>query len=180
MILVVRQARIAHPRDALLLGEPGGDRLRIVAVALHAQRSAEAFYTRLGYLPHGEPFEEAGIAHIEMRRKLSDMFERSHQEIPAPDRTHALLDGGEVVSADRTWDTVGGGNLEALAIERARAMVADGVREPETLEVALSDKAPYQHGVQCCGGEVTVPGHPTRAVVDLGAALRAACATRRA
>lgn len=39
-------------------------------VALHAQRSAEAFYTRLGYLPHGDPFEEAGIAHIEMRRKL--------------------------------------------------------------------------------------------------------------
>ncbi|OUM02993.1 YbgC/FadM family acyl-CoA thioesterase [Variovorax sp. JS1663] len=39
-------------------------------VALHAQRSAEAFYQRLGYQPHGEPFEEAGIGHIEMRRAL--------------------------------------------------------------------------------------------------------------
>ena len=39
-------------------------------VTLHAQRSAEAFYARLGYLPYGDPFEEAGIAHIEMRRKL--------------------------------------------------------------------------------------------------------------
>jgi predicted GNAT family N-acyltransferase len=39
-------------------------------VMLHAQRSAEAFYTRLGYLPHGEPFEEAGIVHLEMRRGL--------------------------------------------------------------------------------------------------------------
>lgn len=39
-------------------------------VMLHAQRSAERFYARLGYLPHGEPFEEAGIAHLEMRRKL--------------------------------------------------------------------------------------------------------------
>ena len=39
-------------------------------VTLHAQRSAEAFYARLGYAPHGAPFEEAGIAHIEMRRKL--------------------------------------------------------------------------------------------------------------
>jgi YbgC/YbaW family acyl-CoA thioester hydrolase len=39
-------------------------------VMLHAQRSAEAFYTRLGYVPHGEPFEEAGIAHLEMRRAL--------------------------------------------------------------------------------------------------------------
>ncbi|VTU27804.1 putative N-acetyltransferase YjcF [Variovorax sp. PBL-H6] len=39
-------------------------------VMLHAQRSAEAFYTRLGYAQHGEPFEEAGIPHIEMRRAL--------------------------------------------------------------------------------------------------------------
>ena len=39
-------------------------------VGLHAQRSAEAFYERLGYAVHGEPFEEAGIAHIEMRRPL--------------------------------------------------------------------------------------------------------------
>jgi YbgC/YbaW family acyl-CoA thioester hydrolase len=41
------------------------------AVMLHAQRSAERFYARLGYLPHGDPFEEAGIAHQEMRRPLA-------------------------------------------------------------------------------------------------------------
>lgn len=41
------------------------------AVTLHAQRSAERFYARLGYRPHGEPFEEAGIAHQEMRRSLT-------------------------------------------------------------------------------------------------------------
>ncbi|CAN5680256.1 hypothetical protein BH10PSE18_BH10PSE18_12720 [soil metagenome] len=39
-------------------------------VTLHAQRSAEAFYRRLGYLSEGEPFEEAGIAHIDMRKAL--------------------------------------------------------------------------------------------------------------
>jgi YbgC/YbaW family acyl-CoA thioester hydrolase len=39
-------------------------------VALNAQRSAERFYARLGYAVHGEPFEEAGIPHIEMRRVL--------------------------------------------------------------------------------------------------------------
>ena len=44
-----------------------GDRL----VALNAQRSAEAFYRRLGYAPVGEPFEEAGIPHIEMHLSLS-------------------------------------------------------------------------------------------------------------
>lgn len=40
-------------------------------VRLHAQRSARGFYARLGFLPRGEPFEEAGIAHIEMVRELA-------------------------------------------------------------------------------------------------------------
>ncbi len=39
-------------------------------VLLHAQRSAEGFYSRLGFTPQGEPFEEAGIAHIEMVKTL--------------------------------------------------------------------------------------------------------------
>jgi YbgC/YbaW family acyl-CoA thioester hydrolase len=37
---------------------------------LHAQRSAEEFYSGMGFRPHGEPFDEAGIAHIEMARDL--------------------------------------------------------------------------------------------------------------
>jgi YbgC/YbaW family acyl-CoA thioester hydrolase len=40
------------------------------AVMLHAQRSAEDFYTRMGFEQYGEPFEEAGIAHIAMTRNL--------------------------------------------------------------------------------------------------------------
>lgn len=39
-------------------------------VLLHAQRTAEGFYTRLGFTPRGEPFEEAGIIHIEMSHPL--------------------------------------------------------------------------------------------------------------
>lgn len=35
-------------------------------VRLHAQCSAEGFYARYGFVPHGAVFEEAGIAHIEM------------------------------------------------------------------------------------------------------------------
>jgi YbgC/YbaW family acyl-CoA thioester hydrolase len=38
---------------------------------LHAQRSAEDFYLRLGFRPRGEVFEEAGIAHIEMSLPLA-------------------------------------------------------------------------------------------------------------
>ena len=40
-------------------------------VLLHAQRTAEGFYARLGFLPRGEPFEEAGIVHIEMVHALT-------------------------------------------------------------------------------------------------------------
>ena len=35
-------------------------------VMLYAQRSAEGFYQRLGFMTRGEPFEEVGIPHIEM------------------------------------------------------------------------------------------------------------------
>ena len=40
-------------------------------VTLHAQRSAEGFYKRLGFTPQGEPFEEAGMAHIQMSASSS-------------------------------------------------------------------------------------------------------------
>ncbi|SDK16939.1 GNAT family N-acetyltransferase [Microbulbifer yueqingensis] len=39
-------------------------------VYLHAQRHAEAFYRQAGFLPVGEEFEEAAIAHIRMERDL--------------------------------------------------------------------------------------------------------------
>ena len=35
---------------------------------LHARLSAKAFYARLGYREEGEEFEEAGIAHVSMRK----------------------------------------------------------------------------------------------------------------
>ena len=40
-------------------------------VVLNAQRSAEDFYRRLGYVARGEPYDEVGIPHITMARKLS-------------------------------------------------------------------------------------------------------------
>ncbi|MFG6428436.1 YbgC/FadM family acyl-CoA thioesterase [Roseateles sp. LYH14W] len=39
-------------------------------VLLHAQLSAENFYLRAGFQRRGQPFEEAGIAHVEMVRGL--------------------------------------------------------------------------------------------------------------
>ena len=69
-------------------------------------------------------------------------------------RGHAPRDAGAkmVVAADRVWGSVGGGSLEAVAIERARALEAGTAMFTTT----LSDKEPYAYGVQCCGGEVTL------------------------
>ena len=73
-------------------------------------------------------------------------------------RGHAPRAAGAkmVVSADATWDSIGGGNVEATAVARAREVLACGGTAPTTFVLDLSDKAPGEHGVQCCGGEVTV------------------------
>jgi xanthine dehydrogenase accessory factor len=90
-------------------------------------------------------------------------------------RGHAPRDAGAklVVAPDATWGSIGGGNLEAVAIERAREMLADRAAAPELITSALSEKAPYQRGVQCCGGEVTVlleplPVVPAVAIFGVG------------
>lgn len=79
-------------------------------------------------------------------------------------RGHAPRNGGAkmVVSPDAVFGTVGGGNLEATAIERARGMLRAGAAEPELLVLTLSDKAVTEYGVQCCGGEVTIMLEPVR------------------
>jgi len=90
-------------------------------------------------------------------------------------RGHAPREAGAkmVVAADQVWATVGGGNLESVAIDRSRELLATGGTKPEVLEFALSDRAPYQHGVQCCGGEVKLlleplPVVPSVAIFGVG------------
>ncbi|MBF4767618.1 xanthine dehydrogenase accessory protein XdhC [Nocardioides agariphilus] len=90
-------------------------------------------------------------------------------------RGHAPRDAGAkmVVTARTTSGSVGGGNLEAEAVRRARALLDSGGTRPETFESHLSDKAPLQHGVQCCGGEVSVlleplPVVPSVAIFGVG------------
>lgn len=89
-------------------------------------------------------------------------------------RGHAPRDAGAkmVVTAVDSEGSVGGGNLEETAVVRAREMIADGAREPETAEFLLNERAPVEHGTQCCGGEVTLllePLLPVPAVAIFGA-----------
>ena len=90
-------------------------------------------------------------------------------------RGHAPREAGAkmVVDSTRTWGTIGGGNLEAVAVERARALLEGCAAEPVLFTVDLSDKAPVEYGVQCCGGQVTVllepqPVVPAVAIFGLG------------
>jgi predicted GNAT family N-acyltransferase len=42
----------------------------LAKLKLNAQKHAEPFYTSLGYISSGQPFDEAGIIHIAMEKKL--------------------------------------------------------------------------------------------------------------
>lgn len=85
-------------------------------------------------------------------------------------RGHAPRNAGTkmVVAGDATWGSIGGGNLEATAIDRARellaALAAGASPGPETFEAGLNDKAATRHGRQCCGGQVQVLLEPLPAV----------------
>jgi xanthine dehydrogenase accessory factor len=90
-------------------------------------------------------------------------------------RGHAPREAGAkmVVSARRTWGSVGGGNLEAEAVRRSRLLLEANDSKPRSFTSTLSDKVPLQHGVQCCGGEVSVlleplPVVPSVAIFGVG------------
>ncbi|MET9956177.1 xanthine dehydrogenase accessory protein XdhC [Streptomyces sp. NPDC006339] len=88
-------------------------------------------------------------------------------------RGHAPRDAGAklVVGRTGTWGSIGGGNVEAVAIDRAREMIDASERAPELLDFALNDKVTNRHGVQCCGGTVSVLLEPlpvVRAVAVFG------------
>ena len=72
-------------------------------------------------------------------------------------RGHAPRGAGSkmLVTAGEVHGSVGGGNLEQTAVERARALLINHAKEPELLTVTLNPRG-GDHGVQCCGGEVTL------------------------
>ena len=86
-------------------------------------------------------------------------------------RGHAPREAGAkmVVGRDSTWGSVGGGNLEAVAIARARELIESAVTEPEIQEMQLNPHARNEHGRQCCGGVVRLLLEPlaVRPVVAL-------------
>ncbi len=67
----------AHRRlrvGSLILGalEAEARRQRLAGIVLHAQLHAREFYSNAGYVATGPIFEEAGMPHVRMLKRLSD------------------------------------------------------------------------------------------------------------
>jgi xanthine dehydrogenase accessory factor len=109
----------------------------------------------------------AAVARLRARRETGVLVTVATVRGHAPREAGAKL----VVGRSETWGSIGGGNVEAVAIDRAREMMAAAKREPELMDFALNDKVTNQHGVQCCGGTVQVLLEPlpvVRAVAIFG------------
>lgn len=74
-----------------------------------------------------------------------------------------------IVTTGGVHGSVGGGDLEESAVRRARALLGEGGGTPELLTRVLNPRG-GEHGVQCCGGEVTLllePHATSRATVAI-------------
>ncbi|MFW6449210.1 MAG: GNAT family N-acetyltransferase, partial [Halobacteriota archaeon] len=57
-------------RELMAAVEREAGRLGVAELTMHAQTHAEGFYADLGYERRGSTFAEAGIPHVEMRKRL--------------------------------------------------------------------------------------------------------------
>ncbi len=95
-------------------------------------------------------------------------------------RGHAPREAGAkmLVTADAVFGTIGGGNLEATAVNLARDILCRGVLQyaptPQIHTLRLTENAVAEYGVQCCGGEVqillepVISTRPTVAIFGVG------------
>lgn len=115
--------------------------------------------------------------------RLAQLTERGEPHVlvtVASVRGHAPRGAGAkmVVTRDGSEGSVGGGDLEASALARARTLLEENAAAPELLTRTLNPRG-GEHGVQCCGGEVTLllepfaAARPTVAVFGAGHVARA-------
>ncbi len=68
---VLQAARKGGVGSKLLLAlEAEAQKRKLRGILLHAQLSAMEFYKRHDYQPHGAVFDEAGMPHLEMKKRL--------------------------------------------------------------------------------------------------------------
>jgi predicted GNAT family N-acyltransferase len=137
---VLREWRGKGVGDAMLLALVEQARERgWREVGLNAQASAITFYTRHGFLPHGERFVEAGIEHLAMRRLLAGanaiedhaaavatttaLIQAARRGLWIYSRTldPGLFDAPEVLEAFRGFATAGVGGEVRILLQDAAA-----------------------------------------------------------
>jgi predicted GNAT family N-acyltransferase len=94
-------------------------------VFLHAQRHAEGFYRKSGFLPFGAEFMEAGIPHIEMELALPIPFKGSARDRGLP-LVKAASTAGEAVPRASTFQSESDcrdGVVELLARARRKVLI---------------------------------------------------------
>lgn len=70
-VAVVQSRRDAGVgRELMAIVERRARELGLTTLKLHSQTRSAPFYRALGYERRGEEFEEAGIPHVEMRKRL--------------------------------------------------------------------------------------------------------------
>ncbi|MFI9507970.1 xanthine dehydrogenase accessory protein XdhC [Nocardia sp. NPDC052566] len=111
----------------------------------------------------------AAVARLRARREPGVLVTVATVRGHAPRKAGAKL----VVGRTETWGSIGGGNIEAVAIDRARELIGAPDPEAELMDFALNDKVTNRHGVQCCGGAVSVlleplPVGPAVAIFGVG------------
>ncbi|MCM1946006.1 xanthine dehydrogenase accessory protein XdhC [Streptomyces sp. G2] len=111
----------------------------------------------------------AAVTRLRARREPGVLVTVATVRGHAPRKAGAKL----VVGRTETWGSIGGGNIEAVAIDRARRLIRTPDAEPELMDFALNDKVTGRYGVQCCGGAVSVfleplPVVPAVAVFGIG------------
>ncbi|MEC3917018.1 xanthine dehydrogenase accessory protein XdhC [Nocardia sp. CDC160] len=111
----------------------------------------------------------AAVERLRARREPGVLVTVATVRGHAPRKAGAKL----VVGRTESWGSIGGGNIEAVAIDRARELLAQPDPETEIMDFALNDKVTNRHGVQCCGGAVSVlleplPVVPAVAIFGVG------------
>lgn len=104
------------------------------------------------------PPEPAGLDWLTALQHLRAQHQVGVLATVASARGHSPREAGAkmVITAEHTFDSIGGGNLEATVMARARQMLTDGASEPQSMQMSLNEHVLTEHGRQCCGGEVSI------------------------
>ncbi|GHV35859.1 GNAT family acetyltransferase [Bacteroidia bacterium] len=70
MAVLKEYRKNGYGRDVIVAVEEFARKQQFYEIILHAQLTAKDFYEKMGYLPFGAEFDEAGIKHVSMKKEI--------------------------------------------------------------------------------------------------------------